>query len=146
MHLNLATDYALRLLMLLAAEPGRLHTIAEAARRYRVSRSHLMKVAMDLVRGGFVDSIRGRGGGLQLARVAADIGIGEVVRHFEGGLDLVECFDPATNTCSIAGGCRLKGVLREAGDAFLAVLDRYSVDDLVGKPALAQSLLRQLAA
>jgi Rrf2 family transcriptional regulator, nitric oxide-sensitive transcriptional repressor len=146
MRLNLATDYALRLLMLLAAEPQRLHTIAEAARRYRVSRSHLMKVAMGLVQGGFAHSVRGRSGGLQLARAAAGIGIGEVVRHFEGRIDWAECFDPTTNTCSIAGGCRLKGVLREAGDAFLAVLDRYSVDDLIGKPALARSLLRQLAA
>src|SRR6185312_2911579 len=101
MHLTFHTDYALRLLMLLALEPDGLHTIEEAARRYSISRNHLMKVAQTLTRAGFVESLRGRGGGLKLARPAETINLGAVVRATEDGFALVECFDPAVNDCVV---------------------------------------------
>src|SRR5262249_20746161 len=111
MHLTLHSDYALRLLMLLAMEPDELHTIEEIARRYRVSRNHLMKVAQALAQGGFIESLRGRGGGLRLARPAASINLGAVVRATEDGFTLVECFGEAENNCVVAPACGLRGPL-----------------------------------
>lgn len=143
MRLTLHTDYALRLLMLLALEPEGLHTVEEVARRYGISRNHLMKVAQTLVRAGAIDSLRGRGGGLRLARPAEEIVLGQVVRATEDGFALVECFAPERNSCLVTPACGLRGPLEEALAAFLAVLDRYSVADLVAQPAL-NSRMREL--
>ncbi|HZR38193.1 MAG TPA: Rrf2 family transcriptional regulator [Nevskia sp.] len=143
MRLTCHTDYSLRLLMLLALEPGRLHTIEEVASRYGVSRNHLMKVALTLARGGFVESVRGRGGGLRLARPAAAIGVGAVVRATEDNFDIVECFDQGGNNCSVTSACRLKRVLHEAVSDFLKALDRHTLADLVASPA-ASRRMRQL--
>jgi Rrf2 family nitric oxide-sensitive transcriptional repressor len=145
MHLTLHTDYALRLLMLLAIEPDDLHTIAEVARRYRISRNHLMKVVQTLTRAGLIDSLRGRGGGLRLGRPAASINLGGVVRATEDGFALVECFDRARNTCLVAPACGLRGPLEEALRAFLGVLDRYSLADLVRNPGSLRRMRRLLA-
>jgi Rrf2 family nitric oxide-sensitive transcriptional repressor len=140
MRLTRHTDYALRLLMLLAAEPHAIHTIDEAARRYRVSRHHLMKVTQTLIKAGFVEGARGRGGGLRLHRPAASINLGAVVRATEENLSLVECFDPETNACILTPACGLKAPLREGLAAFLGVLDKYSLADLVKGPAAAQRM------
>jgi len=145
MRLTRHTDYALRLLMLLAAEPDAVHTIEDAARRYNVSRNHLMKVARTLIAAGFVDGARGRGGGLRLVRPAAAINVGAVVRATEESLDLVECFDRGGNTCVLAPACGLRSPLQEALSAFLAVLDRYSLADLLKRPAAAKQMRRLLA-
>ncbi|TJY58845.1 Rrf2 family transcriptional regulator [Sinimarinibacterium sp. CAU 1509] len=145
MHLTSHTDYALRLLMLLALEPDRLHTIAEIAQRHRVSKNHLMKVALRLTQAGFVSSTRGRGGGLRLARLASDVSLGAVVRATEDAFCIVECFDPATDTCAISKACRLRMVLNEATQAFLNVLDRYSLADMVASPRLAANMKTLLA-
>jgi len=145
MHLTLHTDLALRLLMLLALEPDKLHTIEEVARRYNVSRNHMMKVAQTLTQEGFVDSLRGRGGGLRLARPAARINLGQVVRKTEDSFTLVECFDRGRNTCIVSSACGLRGPLEEALAAFLAVLDRYSLADLIANPISHNRLLRLLA-
>lgn len=131
MRLTLHTDYALRLLMLLAMEPDGLHTVEEVARRYGISHNHLTKVAQTLVRAGAVDSLRGRGGGLRLARPPEQIGLGEVVRATEDGFALVECFAPQRNSCVVSPACSLRGPLQEALGAFLAVLDRYTLADLI---------------
>jgi Rrf2 family nitric oxide-sensitive transcriptional repressor len=144
MRLTRHTDYALRLLMLLAAEPEAIHTIDEAARRYRVSRHHLMKVTQTLIKAGFVNGARGRGGGLRLHRPAASINLGAVVRATEENLDLVECFDPETDACVLTPACGLKAPLREGLKAFLAVLDGYSLADLVKGPT-TQRIRRVLA-
>ena len=136
MKLKSYTDYALRVLMHLAAKPDRLSPISEIARTYRISQNHLMKVVHDLRKEGYLDAVRGRAGGIRLARPAAEIGLGEVVRHTEGGFDLVDC-----GSCVIAPACGLTGALREALKAFMAVLDRYSLDDLV---ADRQAGLREL--
>jgi Rrf2 family nitric oxide-sensitive transcriptional repressor len=143
MRVTYHTDYGLRMLMLLALEPDELHTIEEVSSRYGISRNHLMKVAMTLTQAGFVESVRGRGGGLRLARPADRISLGAVVRATEDSFDLVECFDRSTNTCVVAPVCGLKSVLNEAMVAFLAVLDRYTLADLIKSPS-GNRRMRQL--
>lgn len=145
MRLTLHSDYALRLLMLLALEPDERHTIESVARRYRISRNHLMKVALTLTQGGFVEGVRGRGGGLRLAAAPERIRLGAVVRATEDGFDIVDCFDPARDDCVVSPACGLKGPLHEALAAFLAVLDRYTLADVVAAPATARRLRRLLA-
>lgn len=130
MRLNLQSDYALRLLMHLTANEGRRVTIADVAERYRISKNHLMKVAHVLGREGFIETVRGRTGGLSLARRPEAIAIGDVVRRMEGDFALVECFPGGAGGCPITRVCRLKGVLNEALSAFLAVLDQYTIGDL----------------
>ena len=131
MRLTFHTDYALRLLMLLAMEPTRRHTIAEIAQRHRISRNHLMKVAQTLAQAGFVESLKGRGGGLKLAMPATAFTLGAVVRAAEDSFALVECFDADHNRCAIAPACGLRDPLDEALRAFLAVLDRYTLADML---------------
>ena len=126
MKLTRYTDYALRVLMHLAARPERLSSISEIARTYRISQNHLMKVVHDLRKAGYVDAVRGRTGGIRLARPAEEINVGEVVRHTEEGFDLVDC-----GSCIIAPACTLTGVLGQALGAFMQTLDRYSLADLV---------------
>jgi Rrf2 family nitric oxide-sensitive transcriptional repressor len=145
LRLTLHTDYALRLLMLLALEPDDLHTIEEIASRYHISRNHLMKVTQTLASAGFVDSLRGRGGGLRLGKPAGEIILGDVVRATEDGFNLVECFDRKSNTCVVAPVCGLRGPLEEALLAFLAALDRYSLADLVANPGSMRRMKMLLA-
>lgn len=145
MRLTLHTDFALRLLMLLALEPEEVHTIEEVARRYRISRNHLMKVAQTLVQEGFVDSLRGRGGGLKLAKPANRINLGSVIRKTEDSLALVECFDRQKNDCVVSSACGLRGPLEEALAAFLGVLDRYSLADLIANPVAFNRMRRLLS-
>lgn len=141
MQLSTYSDYALRVLMRLALEPQRRQTIRDIADAYGISQNHLMKVAQELGRLGYVATLRGRGGGLRLRRPADEINIGAVVRRTEGNLALVECFDPATNSCIITGACRLKAALAEALEAFFAVLDGYSLADLVGDGGALSAIL-----
>lgn len=133
MRLTRYTDYALRVLTYLAARPDRRCSIAEIARAYGVSQNHLMKVVNDLARAGFVASVRGRGGGIRLARPPAAIGLGEVVRHTEDSFQLIDC-----GGCVIEPACGISGALREALAAFMAVLDGYTLVDLTeGRGGLA---------
>jgi len=145
MRLNLQSDYALRMLMHLASTPTRLVTIAEVADRFRISHNHLMKVAYLLGREGLIQTVRGRSGGLRLVGSPANIGIGHVVRRMEGDIHIVECFAAEPGGCMISSACRLKGVMHEALGAFLSVLDRYTLADLVANPKL-RSLLNNEAA
>jgi Rrf2 family nitric oxide-sensitive transcriptional repressor len=126
MRLKSYTDYALRVLMHLAAKPDRLASISEIARTYRISRNHLTKVVHDLRKQGFLDAVRGRSGGVRLGRPATEISVGDVVRHTEGTFDLVDC-----GSCVIAPACALTAALHEARQAFMTVLDGYSLADLV---------------
>ena len=130
MRLTVYSDYSLRVLMYVAAKPDGLSTIREIADAYGISRNHLMKVVFELGRYGLLENLRGRSGGIRLARPADKIFIGEVVRFTESGNALVECFGTA-NGCAITTACRLKGALNQALEAFLAVLDRYTLQDLV---------------
>src|SRR5262245_5825065 len=127
------SDYSLRVLIFLAVDPSRLVTIEEIARSYDVSRAHLMKVAHQLGLLGYGETVRGRGGGLRLARPPEQIGIGDVLRSTEESMALVECFGPASGHCAIESACGLRPLLHDALAAFLAVLDRYTLADLVAR-------------
>jgi Rrf2 family nitric oxide-sensitive transcriptional repressor len=144
-RLTLHTDFALRMLMLLALEPDELHTIASVAQRYRISRNHLMKVAQTLIQAGFVESVRGRHGGLRLGMDPAAIKIGAVIRATEDGFALVECFDRHRNTCVVMPACGLRKPLDEAVAAFLGVLDRTSLADVAQAPGRAGRIRRLLS-
>jgi Rrf2 family nitric oxide-sensitive transcriptional repressor len=137
MQLSYFTDYALRVLVYAAARPDARCLTADVAAAFGISRHHVVKVVNELQHLGFVQTVRGRAGGFMLARRAADISVGDVVRRTEGSLALVECFDGGTNTCPLARGCGLKTAFGEALDAFLGALDRYSLDDLVAEPRFA---------
>jgi Rrf2 family nitric oxide-sensitive transcriptional repressor len=137
MQLNAFTDYALRVLIYAAARPESRCLTADVATAFGISRHHVVKVVNELQHLGYLDTTRGRDGGFALATPPHRIGVGEVVRRTEGTMTLVECFDRATNTCPLTRACGLKGVISEAFDAFLAVLDRHSVADLIAEPRWA---------
>ena len=134
MYLTHQTDYALRVLTYAAANSEGLVNIATIAEVYGISRSHLMKVATALVKGGFLDSVRGKGGGLRLSRPEEEIVIGDVVRHMEP-MKLVECMG-ADNRCLLTSCCRLSNILNEASQVFLAHLDKFTLSDLINQPTL----------
>ena len=134
MRLTAFSDLALRLLMHLAQRHDELCTIADVAEEHGVSESHLMKVTHLLAQGGIVETLRGRGGGMRLARPAAAITLGEVVRLTESDFALVECFS-GQSACKLDGQCGLAGTLDEALAAFLAVLDRRTLADVAGTSA-----------
>jgi Rrf2 family nitric oxide-sensitive transcriptional repressor len=133
MRLTSFTDFALRLLMYAAAHEDRLITIEEASEVYNISRAHLMKIANALTRAGFLKTVRGRSGGLTLAKPPPKIKLGDVVRVTEPDFTLVECFGSG-NRCTITRSCRLRGILHEGLDAFTAVLDKYTLADLMLRP------------
>ena len=141
MRLTVYTDYSLRMLMYLAVKSDGRATIAEVAAAYGISKAHLTKVAHQLGLAGYVETVRGKGGGLSLARAAAGIGLGDVVRRTEPDMALVPCFEPVHGSCQIVPACGLRGALYEARQAFLAVLDRYSLADLVQRRVELAALL-----
>ncbi|HWM82220.1 MAG TPA: Rrf2 family transcriptional regulator [Pseudolabrys sp.] len=134
MRLTNFTDYALRVLMYAAAHRDRLITIEETAQVYGISRAHLMKVANQLTRAGFLVAVRGRSGGLKLAKPPEQVGLGDVVRATEPDFTMVECFG-SDNSCLITQRCRLRGILKEALGAFIGTLDRHTLADLILNPA-----------
>jgi Rrf2 family nitric oxide-sensitive transcriptional repressor len=131
MRLTTRTSLALRTLMFCAVNDGRIVRKHEVAERCKVSENHLAQVINGLGRAGFVTTLRGRKGGLTLARPMADIGVGEVARAFEGQLPLAECFAGPTSTCPLSPACRLRHALADAVEAFYASLDRLTISDLV---------------
>lgn len=130
MKLTAFTDYSLRVLIYLAARPGRRATIAEVAAAFGISEHHLVKVVHFLGKAGWLSNVRGKGGGFELARPAERIGIADVVRDTEGEALLAECFGQDGVDCVISAVCKLRGVLSEAQSAFYAVLARYTLEDL----------------
>ena len=130
MKLTAFTDYSLRVLIYLAAEPERRATIAEISAAFDIKENHLTKVVHRLGKGGWVETVRGKGGGLTLAKPADAIGVGQVVRDTEGEAIPAECFATEESDCAIVRCCRLKGVLAEAVAAFYGVLDRYTLADI----------------
>jgi Rrf2 family nitric oxide-sensitive transcriptional repressor len=127
MRLTDYTDYALRVLMYVGAQTGRLVTIQEIAVNHGISRNHLTKVVHRLGMAGLVETVRGRTGGVRLARDASTITIGSVVRLTEPDFTMVECFDETRNTCSLSPICVLKHALGRATSAYLQELDRISL-------------------
>ncbi|HVZ05012.1 Rrf2 family transcriptional regulator [Hyphomicrobium sp.] len=130
MRLTVHSDYALRVLMFLGVHTERLATIEEIAKAYGISENHLMKVVNRLAKHGFVQALRGRGGGLRLGKPADAMTLGEILRCVEDDFQIVECFG-ATDTCRITKACRLKHALRRALDAYLAELDEWTLADIV---------------
>jgi len=130
MRLTTFTDYTLRVLMYLALDRTRLATIPEIAAAYDISRNHLMKVVHQLAQAGVIESVRGKGGGLRLARPPEAIRIGEIVRLAEGEAPIVECLSDDPHACRISGVCRLTRVLVDGFEALYESLDRHTLADL----------------
>ena len=135
MHLTLQSDYALRVLIALGIAADQRGTIGSIAMHYDISRNHLMKVCHRLQRLGYIQGIRGKGGGLRLAAAAHEINIGAVVRHMEP-MQIVECMGQG-NSCLITSGCQLAGMLAGATRAFLQHLDGFSLADLLNNATIA---------
>ena len=136
MRLTIMTDYALRLLMHVAQHPQRMCTIAEVARVYAISEAHLMKVTHQLGQHGWIETVRGKGGGMRLALAPGAINLGAVVRSVEPDFHLVECFATGS-TCILTGHCRLADALDGALQSFLAHLDGYTLEDILPAPGSA---------
>jgi len=141
MHLTRFTDNALRCLTYLALHPGETETVGTIARRMALSEDHLVKVVQRLARLGYVETMRGRGGGVRLIKSPPEINIGAVIRQTEENFRLVECFDASLNACPIAPSCGLAPALDEALEAFLQVLDRYTLEDFTRSPRKLVKLL-----
>ena len=135
LQLTLHADYALRVLIYLAENPGRMVSTEEISEAYGVSRHHLVRVVQTLHEHSFVRVSAGRGGGATLARKPGEINIGQVVRKTEPNFRIVECFDLVENTCPIVPVCKLRGVLGHALESFFKVLDGYTLADMVRMPA-----------
>jgi Rrf2 family nitric oxide-sensitive transcriptional repressor len=140
-HLTQFSDYSLRVALYLACHPDALVSVDEVSRAFGISKHHLVKVVQTLTDHGVVESQRGRGGGMRLAMAPSAINVGWLIRRTEPHLNLVECFDPAANTCPIAPACGLKGALRRAQLAFLDVLDEYTLDQLLTRKSELVALL-----
>ena len=130
-RLTLYSDYALRVLMYLAVKEDGLATIDEISKSYSISRNHLMKVVHQLGVAGYIETVRGRGGGLRLAKAVEAIGLGELVRYTEPDMAIASCFKPVDAPCAIRQCCVLRRALEKARDAFVDVLEGYTLGDLV---------------
>lgn len=132
MQLKKYTDYALRVLIFVGMKQEReLASIKEISETYNISRNHVSKVVHELSKEQLIETVQGRYGGIRLAKRVAEINIGEVVRKIEQDFVLLECFDREQNHCIISPACKLKHALHEALEAFFAVLDRYTLEDLI---------------
>ena len=146
MRLTTMTNYALRLLMHVGQHPERLCTIAEVARAYGISEAHLMKVTHQLALAGWLDTVRGKGGGMRLAQPPADIRLGAVVRSVEPDFRLVECLTDTPRTgCTLEGRCRLTAIVDGALQAFLAHLDGHTLADLLAQSPGSVAPLRRVS-
>lgn len=144
MRLTVYTDYTLRVMMYLAANypHGGAVTIVEIARAYDISRGHLMKIVNELSQNGFVAALRGRSGGIRLARAPSEISVGQLVRMAEKDFAVVPCHDDSTDShCVILPACNLKRGMRRALDAFIHELDKMTLADTITAPSVAASLL-----
>lgn len=144
MRLTQYTDYSLRVLMYLAYKKGESATISELADFYKISRNHLVKVVHNLGINGYIQTLRGKHGGLRLAHAPEDIVIGDVVRAMEPDFDLLECFNPSEDECVITRSCSLKPALFDARNAFLEALDRHTLADAVRPPGKSPSAFKSI--
>ena len=145
MRLTIHTDFALRVLIHVGLNDGKLATINDIAQSFGISKAHLMKVVNDLSQKGYLDTVRGRGGGIRLMRAPREINIGQVVRDTEDQLDVIGCLEHK-GYCPIERVCVLRRALRSATDAFLAVLDAYILADLIKPQRTLSSILLDLRA
>jgi Rrf2 family nitric oxide-sensitive transcriptional repressor len=139
-HLTLHTDFALRVLIQAGLNDGKLTRINDIAQTFGISKAHLMKVVNELSQKGYLDTVRGRNGGIRLMREPRHINIGQVVRDTEGQLNVIGCLERG-GYCCIERVCVLRGALRDASNAFLAVLDAYTLADLIKPQKQLSSIL-----
>ena len=139
MRLTLNTDFALRVLIHVGLCGDKLTRINDIAQSFGISKAHLMKVVNDLSRNGYLETVRGRNGGIRLMREPRHINIGQVVRDTENQLGVIGCLE-RRGYCPIERACVLRSALQDATRAFLAVLDAYTLADLT-KPKRALSSL-----
>jgi len=142
MQLTLHTDYGLRVLIYLALSEKKRCNVAEIADSYAISRDHLVKVVQGLAAGGFVETRRGRAGGISLSRPPEEIRLGDVVRRLESGFPVVDCMSDNFPSCRLRGVCGLEGIVGQALNKFLETFDRYSLADCLGRPDLMRAQLR----
>ncbi|MEO3471328.1 Rrf2 family transcriptional regulator [Roseomonas sp. CAU 1739] len=141
LRLTQYSNFALRILQMVAIRTPAIVTIDDVARAHRISKAHLVKIAAELSRRGYIEATRGRRGGMRLARPAEQITVGEIIRWTEAPLDLVECFDADSNTCRLIGACHLSRGLQRALRAFLSVLDDLTIADIaINRDALLERL------
>lgn len=136
MHLTSFTDYGLRTLMYVAAHPEKTASVKEIAGHYGISRNHLVKVVHRLAQLGYVETSKGRGGGIRLSENAEKLRLGDMISALEPDLNMVECFDPETNTCRITDSCQLKHYLFEATRSFIDTMNRHTLGDAVARSPL----------
>lgn len=142
MQLTKYSDYSMRVLIYLALNGDRLVGIEEIAKAFAISRNHLVKVVAQLGKLGYINAKRGPAGGMQLAVAPAEIRLGELIRQTEPHFDIVECFDPEKNECSISPICRLKSILAQASSRFIEELEQYSIADVVGNEEQLAEFIR----
>jgi Rrf2 family nitric oxide-sensitive transcriptional repressor len=131
MQLTRFTDYGLRSLIYLAARPDALCNSKDISDYYRISHNHVVKVIHRLATLGYVESVKGKGGGIRIAKEAGDLFLGDVIQQLEPNMDLLECFDAEKNTCRITENCRLKHTIYEARQAFIDSLNQYQLKDIL---------------
>ncbi len=136
MQLTVFTDYGLRALMFLAAHKDKTCSVKEIAETYGISRNHLVKVAHRLAQLGYIESSKGKGGGIKLAQSADKLKLGDLVQVLEPHMNVVECFSRETNTCRITGSCQLKHYLFDAKQAFIASLNNHTLADTTKNKSL----------
>ena len=141
MRLNANTDFLYRSMIYVALHPDRLVTTREIAEAYGLSQNHIAKVTQELIKMGMLEGVRGRGGGVRLAKPAEEIRLGEIMPPAEGKAGVIDCQNGIGGPCRIVSACRLKGIFGEAHRAFLAVLDDYTLADLVKQPDVLKSFL-----
>lgn len=134
MRLTTMSDYAMRLLMYVAQHPERLCTISEVAHAYEISEAHLMKITHQLALAGWLETVRGKGGGMRLGAAPADVRLGAVVRSIEPDFAIVECLTSDT-ACQLTSTCHLTGIISGALQSFMQYLDRYTLADLLAPTA-----------
>lgn len=144
MRLTTMSDYAMRLLMYVAQQPERLCTISEVARAYDISEAHLMKITHQLALAGWLETVRGKGGGMRLAAAPGDIRLGAVVRSIEPDFTIVECLTSGT-ACQLTPTCHLTGIINGALQSFMNFLDRYTLADLLAPGADADAKTQPVA-
>ena len=146
MRLTSYSNYALRALQFAALRAPALVRVDDVATAHGLSRAHITKIVHELGQAGFLETVRGRGGGFRLARPADEIRVGDVVRLTEGPVEIVECFNAETNTCPLRGVCILSAKIHEATRAFFAVLDEVTVADIAANRGALLDRLKGAAA
>ncbi|MCP4596198.1 Rrf2 family transcriptional regulator [Neptuniibacter sp.] len=139
MQLSRFTDYTLRVLFYTATNSDRLVTLSEIASYYDISIEHLRKVVHALSKTGYLDTYRGKNGGIKLAKATGEINLGDLIAQAEGNEPLINC---AQQSCRLTGFCTLQGVLGQAQQAFMSVLKGYTLEDLLGNPVMRESLIQ----